>query len=585
MLSCCQESKSIRSSLCEDSEINLVSSTYQRQMAIAETPIMNISLDLPGSDMQYLPTYWPGQKITGEVKIHPKFNSPIKVSHLRIALFGNVQVYGDYPGHPMTNGLFDFHKNEQLINTGLRIMRRSALQRPPPPHSPPHLTQDDTRINTRELVNTQLENQNPELSSNNTIENEESVTFVADEQRWKLHCRRDERGSTDDTNNQSGRKNVQKTPEDRHIEKLIRKAAAIHYTSNISNGLLEDDIECYYREETSSAFELRAGTTISFSIRVPTSKRLASTFDHPHYPISHRLVAIMKFRDKENNEITCYSTVRLRLESTLDMGASQYSERAQSNPTRQYVQNNNSLMSAICTQVLASSSVLTYWVHKKVSPNYCSSYIQGHLELPKQAFERSQFIPLQVAISNNAAPKFKISAIKISVELTRRINMTCSINEEVERKVLCASKVLFNSTEEESSEDSNGDEMIYFKHANMLFDLSKLIQVPDDCTSTIAAESTKNVFSLDYVVDVSLDISGIVQEVNTSAIVSPLPPTSTNEEMRRCYSATDKHIQLEERQEQNITKAPLHQRLKNYNLKLDPLTVYIGNSNCWSAGT
>lgn len=578
MLGCCQETESIHLNQLGDSEMNSRNSIYNRQMATTDTPLMNIALDLPGSDMQYLPTYWAGQKITGEVKIQPKFNSPIKVSHLRIALYGNVQVYGDYPGHPMTNGLFDFHKNEQLINTGLRVVRKSALQ---------HSAVSSRHSQTPSFTSAQPETQYSR-SNNNSIEDEGAVSCVADERRWRLHCRRDERGSTEDVISQTGSKNKQKTPEDRHIEKLIRKAASIDHVHKVSSGLLEDDMECYYREETSSAFELKADATISFSIRVPTSKRLASTFDHLHYPISYRVVAIMKFRDKENNEITCYSTVRLRLESTLDMSASQHNTLVHSNPIRHYVQNSNSLKSAICTQILSSSSVLTYWLHKmtqqnrRVSPNYCSSYIQGHLELSKQALERSQYIPLQLAISNNAAPKFRISTVKISIELIQKINMTCSINEEVERKVIRATKVLFKSTEEEGRENGNYDEMIYFKHASMVFDLSKLIRVPDDCACTIPAESTRNVFSLEYIVDVKLDISGVVLPLETSAMLSA--PT-INEEMRHYYYASDKHVLLEEQREQETLKEPHYQRLKTYTLKLEPLPVFVGNYSYLSAET
>lgn len=579
MLKCCQGTGSVRSNHYGDLETILHNLPYQQQSIrrpeIQKAPKMNISLDLPGYDIQYLPTYYPGQNITGQVKIQLENNSPIKVSHLRIALFGNVQVYGSHPGHPLTNGLFDYQKNEQLINTGLRIVRRSSsptvddgssiqdiISPPPLPTTEQH--EDNTRVN------------HPS--------NEEEITSLGDERRWRLYCRRDDRASGDQYGRQSAKNTPNiKTPEDKHIEKLIRKAAAIDHTSNVSSGVLDDDMECFYREETSSAFELNpassATNAISFSIRVPTSRRLSGTFDHPNYPISYRVVAIMKCRDKENNEITCYSTVRLRLESSIDVNSRQFSKRIQSNPTRHFVQSKNNLMSGFYTYVLSSSSVLTHLLYKmtqrksKVSPNYCGSYVQCHLELSKQAFERSQYIPLELKLSNNATPNFKISAIKIYMEFTRRVNMTCSMNEEVEGKVLQTSTVVFKSLEEEESED--GQDIVFFKHANMCFDLSKLIQVPDDCTSTITAESTRSVFSLNYDINVKLDITGVIHRTDQDyTTISP----SVHQEEIHYYYANDRHI-VKEQPQDNLPKEPYHQKFKTYNVQLEPIAVVIGNSN------
>lgn len=536
MFDCCQETASIKSShQYVDLETILNSLPHQPPIDPKSAPKMCISLDLP-SYAEYLPTYWPGQNITGQVKIHLVNN--IKVSHLRIALFGNVQVYGNHPGHAMANGLFDYRQNEQLINTGLRIIGGSVH------NSNDHVTPTLT------------------LDQDNTTKD-----ILRDERRWRLHCRRDQRG-TDDMSNKKIVPN-KKTPEDRHIERLIRRVAAIDHTTNVCSGILNDPVCNNYKDEESSAFELNANSTtrntIAFSIRVPTSRRLSGTFDHPHYPISYRIVAIMKCQDKDGNEMTCYSTVRLRLEPFMNIHASKYKSRIQSDPVLHYVHKNNGLLSGVCTSILSSSTILTHWLQemtlKRISPStYCSSYLQSHLELPKQAFERSQYIPLELKILNHAATHFKISAIKIHVEFIQHINMTCSMNEEVEGRTIQSATVVFKSSEEEI-----GDDIVFFKHANMTFDLSKLIQVPDDCTCTISCESTKNVFALGYDLDVKLDVTGITQR-NDPILQEP-----------HSYCANNKNF-LKQEDALSLPKEPYHHKFKTYTLHLEPIPVIVGNS-------
>lgn len=553
-------------------------------------------LDLPGDD-EYLPTYWPGQKITGEVKIQLQNNLPIKVTHLRIALFGNAQVYGDQPGKPMTNGLFDYQKNEQLINTGLRIVRRSTQQQAPTTHS--SVIGDTTRV---VLPSTSSTNEQQQQQQQNDDDNN-STTAGVDERRWKLCCRRDvingaEVGPLDlqqSSNNKKKSRKNQKTPEDRHIERLIRRVAALHHISNVCDGLLYDPnppSSSNHHHQTEETFELNANNSsttnaIAFSIRVPTSTRLVGSFEHPHCPITYRIVAIMKCKDNDNNDITCYSTVRLRLETFMDIHAPQFMSPIQTNPTRHYVQNNSSLFTSAFTFVLSSSSILTYWLQKatqqrKIAPESSSttspylSFLQSNLELPKQVFERSQYIPLQLIFENHASSHFKISAIQIHVEFVRRIKMTCSMNEEVEGKVIKSATLLFKSSEEEV--DAQQNDIVFFTHANMSFDLSKLIQIPDDCTCIIFSEATRDIFSLNYDLHVQLDVTGVTRWTNDTNLISMAARQEGERSEPYYYYASDKHLVQQEQQQQRIPKESHHQS-KTYTLHLDPINVVIGNSS------
>ncbi|CAO3628871.1 unnamed protein product [Mucor fragilis] len=512
-MDCCHESEECDPSSSPSQDLVAILSNLPQQYVDMpfyepqpqETTKMKVSLDLPGYE-EYLPTYLPGQQITGQVQLQNE--SPIKVTHLRIALFGNVQVYGDRPGHPMTNGLFDYQRNEQLINSGLRIIRQS--------------TPND-----------------------------------ADEEQ-QLVCKRD------DTPQETKR---QKTAQDRHIEKLIRKVAAIDHATNFSHGILNDvPMLMHNNNQEDTTFDLDSNSyQIQFSVRVPTSRRLSGSFDHPHYPVSYRIVAIMKYRDKEgasDKEVTCYSTVKLCLEPFFNL--KQFKSRIHTSPSYQYVQNKDTVWSSVCTQLL-NCGIMTMYM-KKQQKHLSQSSIEACLELPKQAFERSQYIPLQVKLANHAFSNFQISVVKVNVDFTRRINMTCSMNEQVELQTVGSTTIVFKSSQEQ-------EQQLFFKHALLAFDLSNHIQIPTDSVCTIFSASTKDVFSLGYDLNVSVDITGATTNAHTSA-TPELCSLSLNQE--KCYNANKPHhVWHGDESRQDLPPEPYHHKFKTYTLNLDPLAVIV----------
>lgn len=603
MIDCCQGSGSVRSQKYNGlgsmvanlpSYLQPSSSQQQQQQQRPNSPQLNVLLDLPGY-AGYQPIYWPGQKITGEVKIH--LDSPIIVTHLRVALFGNVQVYGKHPGDPIMNGLFDYKKKEQLINTGLRIIRKS----------PPTSVQNDVPVTQPCSTGFSNGDSNVYLETDQQQQNRTDCRPYCTE-RYNTEGRQqqqDEVTTYHSTPHQQELSNVpspnnrtnikpKKTADDRYMEKLIRRIADIDHTTNVSNGILQLDKHASSinsrnnisrSEEPSSnmdnTFELSANAhQIRFSIGVPISHRLSGSFDHPHFPISYRVICIMKYKnqiEEDDREMACYSTVRLRLEPYIDVHSLSFSNPIQTTSKVLYVQRDNGLMTGMYTYILSSSSTLTKWIHqltqqrkqKQVSPCYNSSYLEAHLELPKQAFERSQHIPLKLMLKNHASTHFKVSAVKMTFELTRRISMTCSISEEVEVVVVPFPMVLFKSTEEEE-EPGTADDIAFFTHSNLCFDLSKVIAVPDDCVCSIFPESTRDVFALGYDISVRLDVTGLIQ--------NKIDKESTLNERVATYVANDKHIVVENKTDQlSLPKEKYHHRLKTYTLHLNPLSIIIGN--------
>lgn len=154
--------------------------------------------------------------------------------------------------------------------------------------------------------------------------------------------------------------------------------------------------------------------------------------------------------------------------------------------------------------------------------------------------------------------------------------MTCSMNEEVEGKVIKSATLLFKSSEEEV--DTQQNDIVFFTHANMSFDLSKLIQIPDDCTCTIFSEATRDIFSLNYDLHVQLDVTGVTRWTNDTNLISMAARQEGERSEPYYYYASDKHLVQQEQQQQHIPKESHHQS-KTYTLHLDPINVVIGNSS------
>lgn len=567
MLVCCQDTVSMKADYYDlDTILNNLSYQLLSPPSTHNAPAVNISLDSPRNPESCAPTYWPGQKITGQVKI--KFankSSNITVHHLRIALFGNVQVYGKRPGQPINNGLFDYQRNEQLINTGLRIIKK---------RSPLHQEEEE-----------------------HEKEDNESTEVLSDETRWKLHCKRDEINTVDSGLATITKVKNKKSPEDRHMEGLIRRVAALDNKKSKNSGVFTADPvynRCQHDDQGKDAFELNANTStthaISFSIRIPTSRRLSGTFEHPHYPISYKVVVVMKCKDDDNNEFICYSTIKVRLEPFVDIHAPIYQSSIQSKPTRQYVTSRHPILNGVLS-ILSSSSG---WLNKSSSPSSsqqtqqnklttshtsgCASFIQSRIELPKQAFNRDQFIPLKLNLENSNTSHFNIFSIQICVTLARRINMICSMNEEVEYLKIQSSTVLFKSSEEENEEE----DVNFFKYSSMKFDLSNLIQIPKDSTCTIITEATKESFTLNYDLEVQLQLTGAIIQQQQQQQLEIVPDESLDliAKEPHSYIASDRHWvnQQEEELSLILPKDPHQHKLKTYTLQLDPLTVIVGSS-------
>ncbi|KAI8891057.1 hypothetical protein K501DRAFT_305533 [Backusella circina FSU 941] len=409
-------------------------------------PKLNVSLDLPGFT-DYLPTYWPGQTITGEIEIEPL--SPIKVSSLRIILFGQVQVHGEHPGKPLTNGMFDYAKNVQIISKGLQVIRRS-----------------------QPFCNN---------SNNNNSNNNDRPTGDPNKKRLK-------------------------TAEDRQIEKLVKEITTFCDSTGI-----RIDSPHHNKSSSKTEFELNASKhRIRFSMDAP--EKLPSSFEHPHFPISYSIVVLMSCRAPEDACFTLHATAKLRLERFLNVDIAEHTLSIQTPYSYRYIPKSNGLMSnlfssslhlikiSLPSNNLKPKSRITSLEQDKHAPGY-DSFLNVYLELSRQAYEPSQQVPLQLKLVNNTT-SFRICTIKTEIRLVRRINMHCNLGEEVEATVLDSAQLVSQNMPQQSN----------LNFSKLIFDLSEICKIPEDASNSISSAATKDVFSMSYNYHAAVYITGEITD-------------------------------------------------------------------------
>lgn len=525
-----------------------------RDQTSPETPNLGISLDLP-SYADYLPTYWPGQSINGKLRV--QLSTPVKVSHLRVVLYGNVQVYGTQRNTPLSNGLFDYQKNIQLISKGLRIIKRPT---------------NHIHSSTMQLQNLETDNHCNNTNENNNDEPSPPRNEATRQRRWTLHSKPKEKANKS--------KKQKQDDEEKYVQNLVKQIADNDFDKDTSHGaFVNEDFVHGLPSEENQTFNLDANTChVGFSITVPISKTLPGTFDHKHYPVTYRLVAIMKCSDNNQNEILCYSTTKVCLEPYIDVQSPKFSSHIQSSPVKILVPGSGSIFRGFYSCLLSSSSVMNSFFIKSISKSRASSIntllcaspqLRGYLELPKQAFERSESIPLRINLLNTCS-NFKIHTLKIEVQLAQQIIMTCSFGETTEQKLITAKKILFRSNDGHTAISSgSSSNYISFDSPRMCFDLSKLMKVPSDCVYSIPSVSTRDVFYLTHDINVRLEIEGALV-TKTNHYIPKIDMTEVVYSPSQESASTLSESYIGRKQSQKARKI--------YRMELNPLPIVIGCS-------
>ncbi|KAI8075236.1 hypothetical protein BC940DRAFT_287809 [Gongronella butleri] len=200
----------------------------------------------------------PGDTLTGQLQITAP--TAMQILHLRVVFYGHVQVHGERPDQPLQNGIFDYLRNEQLINSGVRIARRPSLV----------TTGATPSTSAAATTSTSAEHTMSVISRLNTATS----------------------SSTASQHHQQQQQNGKKTRVDRLVESLIRQCA-VHEQSNAT--MVCHDLKLY-DFPPSHVYTVAANSKqhrVKYSVPIPPRKPIPASFSHAHCPIRYYAIAIM----------------------------------------------------------------------------------------------------------------------------------------------------------------------------------------------------------------------------------------------------------------------------------------------------
>ncbi|KAI8376058.1 uncharacterized protein BYT42DRAFT_573278 [Radiomyces spectabilis] len=438
-------------------------------------PRLSVTLKSSESNQNQEPIFSQGDVVSGTLTIDTP--CPLQVDHLRIVFYGSAQVHGQDCDHALPIGIFDYLIHKPVINTGMRIVKKSSS------------------------VPTALER--------NSDEQKRLSVSHDDKHYHQLTITGSETGKGEERHEEApvmlGKHPLQKpkTAFHKKIESLLRQVAS-------SDSVTGSALACY--ENDSTCFELNAATHhIPFSLRIPSHRRLASSFDHPNFPIQYQVVALLLCKDKSTGiDRIVYAKAPMKLVSTVcvddvgDNGTVQgpwfaFSGTALLSRRQVKIKCKND-------DVLLSPPNVRYtsWLKRFLC---ATGFLLDHrkwfqccAQLAKPAFLRGSFIDLRIHLINGMART--LSSVGVHVQLVKRILMTAGISETAETTTVCVSDVVFQN-DTVSDMDKNQSVLDY---RQLIFDYNHLLQVPHDCPCTIPSSDTRHVFELRYELWISLEV-------------------------------------------------------------------------------
>ncbi|KAI8088672.1 uncharacterized protein BX664DRAFT_385291 [Halteromyces radiatus] len=425
-------------------------------------PRLQLFIDQEG-DNQYTPVFRPGENITGTLKIITEF--PLQVLHLRVSFFGHVQLHGDKRETPLTTGIFDYHKNRQLISTGIRIARRPS---PVDDYNTAPKAESSKDAMKRLSLSTQCGHRT--INKYSTVNNISGISKMSD-------------GSTSTSKDE-------KSALIKETEALIRLIAS---KEKLQDTLIHPTLK-NFDYPASHVYELTSKhNKLQYRVPIPKSKLLPGTFHHRHCPISYYTIAIMLCKDLDSdtyyvtyakspimfnpqvNVLSATYAGLLRENYRLSLGSDSLIARLL-NTTHRYrhrharpllfrnysnpsfttgksssnvplINNSSDFYSSGCVDnshgyiskgAISSFSFISDWwcrlvqQHSWIPLDRQGKYdkvLDCTLELPRRAFCRGQALPFSVRLINGAG--IRIAMVTIEMKLIRRIMVTCTFEETV----------------------------------------------------------------------------------------------------------------------------------------------------------
>ncbi|KAI8146109.1 hypothetical protein BJV82DRAFT_600549 [Fennellomyces sp. T-0311] len=496
-----------------------------------------------------------GQAVSGQIFIDTNgAASTIRVVNLRASLFGSARIHGDSPDQPLLAGLFDYKKDVKIISTGIRIVRRQKT---------------DTSLQDIEVRQHIPRKRSKDKARLTLIDHDFDVR--PDEQEGVHSGGEDiDTNGCQDSSRKSPSKLARDNAIAQLMEKIALGAPSDKCSS--SHGLPVQIRNGNDEEDKSYSLDYNKSHRIRFSIPINTKRSLPGTVDDPNFPIRYSIAALLMYTTDHNPNERYISYTVLPLEfqpSPVNPNSHEkyFLSGLKTNPVSVWI--TNSKLDQLVLSVKRREPVktvppprnTTYGTIQTVSFTGCNSvpiynttwmgrllnqlshyyvqrrkvletpYLSCSLELPQEAFAHGDTIPLRIHVENTG---LDISQAIVKTQLVQTIYMTHSCGELVRETLIDQATTLFTGNDpiqlvpindqssiKSAAKDSGMDLDVKWEGYNdshiernlcssriIVFDLTKVLNVPDQCAYTVLPDMSKNAFEISYQLKVTLSVTG-----------------------------------------------------------------------------
>ncbi|CAO3628906.1 unnamed protein product [Cunninghamella blakesleeana] len=241
-------------------------------------------------------------------------NTPIQVLHLRVVFYGHVQVHGDKPGMPLSNGIFDYLKNQQLVNTGIRIARRPSLDG--------LMKSNHYHPSSSSSSSPSPSSQQAECSKYASSYPKEDIEENHLDQSTIYYGTIQHKNDKYHDFNKIESSSSSKLTLNKQVDKFIHVIAS---KENSNGSFIHDTLSILEHNKDHMYELLDKKYQVKFKIPIPTSRSLPGSYQHPNYPIQYYTIAIMLCKNiNKGTHYVSYVRIPIRFEPQVNVLSSIY---------------------------------------------------------------------------------------------------------------------------------------------------------------------------------------------------------------------------------------------------------------------
>lgn len=462
----------------------------------------------------------------------------VQVVCTQVYIYGIAQVCGDEPGQPLKGDLFDYKKNVKLLSSAIKIVRRPTSKITDPSSS---INKQLSFLPTKETFHRSIISENAANSTDKRAEKENN------RRSWYENASKyfviDEVQSQSSGMDKDVEAKVQR-------DKLIQRKVHRVVSSNLEYGterLKSSEKEQIMNIQDDARYTLDIDTLhrVRFSITISNKRSLPGSFEHPHFQIRYRAVAVMIYTasDDPNRIFLQYIAVPLAFapsytaaECLPDKQPHQVSAWITSRRLDRWLLSTQKEYTMTNLEGEQEQEHLYSWITRLLA-YYCSKsgrlsripYVSCTLQLKHQVVEPGVSVPLVLHLEQHG---MLATSATVHIKLIRQVFMTYSVGELVDTSVVSVSKstvdltdldgkISCNDTDDRSPADSaldmdiatkdgksaakdNSHPAFRYLPGTIKIDLSQVFRVPLDSAWATTPEMTRGTFEVAFELQVKV---------------------------------------------------------------------------------